>query len=65
LGRPADVAAVEADLGRRDRFDRSRTASPLQPAADAVELDTSELSIDEVVNRLVDMTIDSSVTNAR
>jgi CMP/dCMP kinase len=65
LGRPADVAAVEADLGRRDRFDSSRTVSPLQPAADAVELDTSDLSIDEVVNRLVDMTIDSSVTNAR
>jgi cytidylate kinase len=45
----ADVAAVQADLPRRDRLDRSRAASPLVEAADAVELDTTALDLDEVV----------------
>jgi len=45
----ADVAAVQADLARRDRLDASRTVSPLAEAADAVELDTTALDVDEVV----------------
>jgi len=45
----ADVAAVQADLARRDRLDASRAASPLAEAADAVELDTTALDLDEVV----------------
>jgi cytidylate kinase len=48
----ADVAATAADLARRDRFDSTRAASPLQQATDAVELDSTELGIDEVVARL-------------
>ena len=40
-------------LERRDRFDTARDASPLRPADDAVVIDTSELSIDEVVARVV------------
>ena len=40
------------EIAERDERDRSRAASPLVPAEDAVELDTSELSIDEVVDRL-------------
>jgi cytidylate kinase len=52
-----DLADVEARLALRDRLDSSRTVSPLQRAGDAVELDTTYLSIDEVVQRLVDMTM--------
>ncbi|MEO3780057.1 (d)CMP kinase [Micromonospora sp. B11E3] len=48
----ADVAATAADLARRDRLDSTRKADPLQQAADAVVLDTTELGIDEVVDRL-------------
>ncbi|WP_320069779.1 (d)CMP kinase [Micromonospora sp. RTGN7] len=48
----ADVAATAADLARRDKLDSTRKADPLQQAADAVVLDTTELGIDEVVNRL-------------
>jgi cytidylate kinase len=48
----ADEAATAADLARRDRFDSTRTTSPLQQATDAVELDSTELGIDEVVARL-------------
>lgn len=40
------------DLARRDKLDSSRTASPLRPAEDAVEVDTSTLDIDGVLDRL-------------
>ncbi|MEV0430711.1 (d)CMP kinase [Micromonospora sp. NPDC050495] len=48
----ADVAATAADLARRDRLDSTRKVNPLQQAPDAIELDTTELGIDEVVARL-------------
>ena len=47
-----DVDATAADLRRRDQFDSTRAADPLRRAADAVELDTTRLGIDEVVSRL-------------
>ncbi|HEY2271296.1 MAG TPA: (d)CMP kinase [Jatrophihabitantaceae bacterium] len=50
-----DVSTVAADIERRDRLDSTRAASPLAKAADAVELDTTDLDIDEVISRLVDM----------
>jgi cytidylate kinase len=50
-----DVAAVAADITRRDDLDSSRAASPLVQAADAVELDTTDLDIDQVVARLVEL----------
>ena len=56
LGAGADVTAVAADIERRDRLDSTRAASPLTRAEDALELDTTQLEIDEVVNRLVDLT---------
>ena len=40
------------EIARRDERDQNRAASPLVPAEDAVVLDTSELSIDEVVDHL-------------
>ena len=40
------------EIAERDARDRERSASPLVPAEDAIQLDTSELSIDEVVDRL-------------
>jgi cytidylate kinase len=48
----ADLSLTAADLARRDRFDSTRSADPLQQAPDAVVLDTTELGIDEVVARL-------------
>ena len=44
-----DRDAVAADLARRDALDSQRTADPLRQADDAIEIDTSHLSIDEVV----------------
>lgn len=56
----SELAAVAAGLARRDRLDGSRATSPLVPAADAIELDTTELSIDDVVQRLVELTMAGS-----
>jgi cytidylate kinase len=49
--RGADMtyAEVLADLQRRDTYDSSRTASPLVRADDAVELDTTGMTVRDVV----------------
>lgn len=44
-------------LAKRDEYDSMRKTAPLRPAEDAVMLDTSELSIDEVVRRIVDLAL--------
>lgn len=48
-GRPEPPEQVIAAIERRDRLDTTRAASPLRAAADAVHLDTSAMSVDEVV----------------
>ncbi|XDA97184.1 (d)CMP kinase [Sulfitobacter sp. LCG007] len=40
---------VLADVEARDRRDRERAEAPLKPAADAIEIDTSDMDIDEAV----------------
>jgi len=47
-GQPADAAQVAAELEERDLRDRTRAESPLMQAPDAVYLDTTGLSIEEV-----------------
>ncbi|MEA2023496.1 MAG: (d)CMP kinase [Actinomycetota bacterium] len=44
---------IAAELAARDHTDSSRKASPMKPAEDAVTVDTSDLSIDEVVERVL------------
>lgn len=51
-GQQADLAEVLADLRQRDQRDSERSLSPLRPAADAVVLDTTPLSLAEVVDTL-------------
>jgi GTP-binding protein len=50
----ADLDAVIADLRRRDEADGSREVAPLVQADDAWELDTTGMSIDEVVGAIVE-----------
>jgi CMP/dCMP kinase len=45
-----DYETVAADLARRDALDEGRDDSPLAMAADAVHLDTSDRTVDEVVD---------------
>ena len=51
----ADLETVLRDQALRDEQDRSREHSPLAPAPDAVEIDTTGLAIDEVVGRIVEL----------
>jgi cytidylate kinase len=43
---------VRQSIADRDARDRSRTVAPLIPASDAMVIDTSNLSVDEVVDRM-------------
>jgi cytidylate kinase len=52
-GDEVDDAQVLAALRERDRRDSTRAVAPLRKAADAVELDTSDLTLDEVVEAVV------------
>jgi cytidylate kinase len=49
----ADFETVLAEQMIRDERDRTRAESPLRPAEGAVELDTTGLTLDEVVDRVV------------
>ena len=51
-GQQVDMADVLADLRLRDQRDSQRSLSPLRPAEDAVVLDTTPLSLSEVVAAL-------------
>jgi cytidylate kinase len=51
-GERVDESALARDLAERDRRDAGRAHSPLRPAPDAVILDTTALSLDEVVDRM-------------
>ncbi|KAF9586516.1 hypothetical protein BGW38_003202 [Lunasporangiospora selenospora] len=48
-----DLDVVQQDLERRDELDRTRKVSPLRKAADAMELDTSNLTIEGQVDEIV------------
>ena len=49
---PAEAQRIIEDLVARDQRDRTRAVSPLVPAPDALILDSTELTIDEVVARI-------------
>lgn len=51
--RNADVAATREALIKRDAADSSRKTSPLAKADDAVEVDTTELTLEQVVERVI------------
>ena len=53
LSQGAGLAEVARALDARDRLDRTRRASPLEQAPDAVRIDTSGLPIDAVVQRVM------------
>lgn len=49
----ANLAALSRDLAERDARDSARAVAPLAPAPDARQLESSELSIDQVVAQVV------------
>ena len=54
-GQPAVLADVLADMRIRDERDSGRTVAPLRRADDAVEIDTSTLTPDQVIDRMADV----------
>jgi CMP/dCMP kinase len=52
-GREADEALVLEEQASRDAADSTRAVAPLRPAADAVPVDTTALSVEEVVERIL------------
>lgn len=54
-GIACDLETLKKEIELRDYKDSTREISPLQKANDAIELDTSNLSKDEVVNKIVEL----------
>ncbi len=55
-GKQAQISQVIEDIVSRDQKDSTRKESPLRKAADAVELDTTFLTIEQVVNKIIELT---------
>ncbi len=51
----ADIDTLEAEIKARDEQDMNREFSPLRKADDAIEIDTSDLTIEEVTDRIYDL----------
>jgi cytidylate kinase len=53
LGQDMDIRDVEHDLRNRDTIDSTRKVAPLKRAPDAIYIDTTEMSIEEVVEKVL------------
>ena len=54
-GLNASLDALFHDISARDERDQTRAVSPLRPAADAVSLDTTQMGIEQVVGRVLEL----------
>ncbi|MCM8801557.1 MAG: (d)CMP kinase [Candidatus Omnitrophica bacterium] len=54
LGYKVTLEDVESDLKNRDKIDSTREFAPLRKAEDAVYIDTTQMSIEEVVNKILE-----------
>ena len=52
---PSNLEEIKKEIEKRDYEDMNRAISPLKKADDAIELDTSYLSIEETVNKVCEM----------
>ncbi len=48
-----DINEIEIEIEKRDKFDSTRKISPLTKTDDAIEIDSSDLRIDEVVGKIL------------
>jgi cytidylate kinase len=54
-GVAATLAALSLEIGERDLRDTNRAVAPLVPSADAVLLDTTGMSVEAVVERVLEV----------
>lgn len=52
-GIASDLEQIKEEIAQRDYQDMNRTISPLKKADDAIEIDTSDMSLDEVVAKVM------------
>jgi CMP/dCMP kinase len=61
-GRDATLEKTAYEIGRRDQLDAERKISPLMPAPDAVEIDSTNLLADQVVEQIVALAGERNLT---
>ena len=54
-GEECDLAEIQNDIEERDYRDMNREVAPLKQAEDAVLVDSSYMTIDEVVNKIIEI----------
>lgn len=59
-GEICDIAAIEQDIITRDHQDMTREISPLKQAEDAILVDSSDMSIEEVKDKIIAIVHDSN-----
>lgn len=57
-GYSSDLGKLKEEISHRDKLDSEREIAPLRKAADAKEIDTTSLSIGQVVDRIMDLAIE-------
>ncbi len=62
-GEKVDFEQIQKSIDQRDKSDRDRMVGPLKPAADAVVIDTTDLTIDQVVQKLSGYVKDAKKAN--
>lgn len=55
LGIDSDLDQIKASIKQRDKNDMNREISPLKQADDAILIDSSDLSLEEVVNKIISL----------
>lgn len=57
-GFPSDLEKLKEEIAARDKIDSEREVAPLKKADDAVEIDTTSLSITDVVAKIMDLALE-------
>ena len=52
-GYPSDLKQLKEEIAQRDKLDSEREIAPLRKADDAIEIDTTSLTIDQVVDQIM------------
>ncbi|WP_079509573.1 (d)CMP kinase [Mesobacillus jeotgali] len=57
-GFPSDLEKLKEEIAARDKIDSEREVAPLKKAEDAVEIDTTSLSISDVVEKIMELALE-------
>ncbi|CAM4062726.1 (d)CMP kinase [Mesobacillus thioparans] len=57
-GFPSDLEKLKEEIAARDKIDSEREVAPLKKADDAVEIDTTSLTIVDVVGKIMDLALE-------